>query len=155
MMLNVHRNRKACQVRDGEKAGAGWGRGGGGDMEVGEEGEGEIYTYRYTVTTRMTPALTEMGSDESHFSVSVGSDGQSQDSDHKPQPFYTGHFDRNRFTCSCKRVGGGLRKGGGALMIYNLALLLVVFKVTPKQAWPSGKRLVNERGYFQSGSGTM
>ena len=29
----------------------------------------------------------KMGSDESHFSVSVGSDGQSQDSVHKPQPF--------------------------------------------------------------------
>ena len=28
-----------------------------------------------------------MGSDESHFNVSVGSDGQSQDSVHKPQPF--------------------------------------------------------------------
>ena len=27
-----------------------------------------------------------MGSDESHFNVSVGSDGQSQDSVHKPQP---------------------------------------------------------------------
>ena len=29
----------------------------------------------------------KMGSDESHFNVSVGSDGQSQDSVHKPQPF--------------------------------------------------------------------
>ena len=28
-----------------------------------------------------------MGSDESHFNVSVGSDGQSQDRVHKPQPF--------------------------------------------------------------------
>ena len=28
-----------------------------------------------------------MGSDESHFNVSVGSDGQPQDSVHKPQPF--------------------------------------------------------------------
>ena len=56
-----------------------------------------------------------MGSDDSHFNVSVGSDEQSQDSVHKPQPFYTGHFDRNPFTRSCKRVGGGLRKGG-ALM---------------------------------------
>ena len=34
-------------------------------MEVGK------YTYRYTVTTRMTSALTEMGSDESHFNVSL------------------------------------------------------------------------------------
>ena len=46
MVLNVHRNRKAC-----------WGRGevGEGGMEVGEEGN--YYTYRYTVTTRMIPAL--------------------------------------------------------------------------------------------------
>ena len=42
-------------------------------MEVG--GEGDYYTYRYTVTTRMT--CIKMGSDESHFKVSVGSDGQS------------------------------------------------------------------------------
>ena len=34
-----------------------------------------IYTYRYTVTTRMTSAFM-VGSDESHFNVSVGSDGQ-------------------------------------------------------------------------------
>jgi len=45
------------------------GRGYGG----GERGR--LYTYRYTVTTRMIPAA--MGSDESHFNVSVGSDGQS------------------------------------------------------------------------------
>ena len=30
----------------------------------------------------------KMGSDESYFNVSVGSDGQSQDSVHKPQPFW-------------------------------------------------------------------
>ena len=47
---------------------------GKGDMEVGEEGE-YIYTYRYIVTTRKT--CIKMGSDESHFNVSVGSDGQS------------------------------------------------------------------------------
>ena len=41
-------------------------------MEVGEEGD-------------YIPI--KMGSDESHFNVSVGSDGQSQDSVHKPQPF--------------------------------------------------------------------
>ena len=38
-------------------------------MEVG--GRGRLYIYRYTVTTRM------LGSDESRFNVSVGSDGQS------------------------------------------------------------------------------
>ena len=37
-------------------------------MEVGEEGD--YYTYRYTVTTRMTPEI-KMGSDESHFNVSL------------------------------------------------------------------------------------
>ena len=37
-------------------------------MEVG--GRGRVYTYRYTVTTRMTPAL-KVGSDESHFNVSL------------------------------------------------------------------------------------
>ena len=34
-------------------------------------GEERVCTYRYTVTTRMTSALTEMGSDESHFNVSL------------------------------------------------------------------------------------
>ena len=37
-------------------------------MEVGEEGE-YIYTYRYTVIVRMT--RIKMGSDESHFNVSL------------------------------------------------------------------------------------
>ena len=53
-------------------------------MEVGEEGE-YIYTYRYTVTTRIT--CIKMGSDESHFNVSVGSDGQNQKTVYKPQHF--------------------------------------------------------------------
>ena len=64
MVLNVHRNHKAY-----------WGRGDGGkgNMEVGGGGgKGRLYTYRYTVATRMT-----FCSDESHFNVSVGSDGQS------------------------------------------------------------------------------
>ena len=47
-------------------------------MEVGGEGDYiYIYTYRYTVTTRMTQSCIKMGIDESHFNVSVGSDGQS------------------------------------------------------------------------------
>ena len=37
-------------------------------MEVGKEGD-YISTYRYTVTTRMT--CIKMGSDESHFNVSL------------------------------------------------------------------------------------
>ena len=36
-------------------------------MEGGEEGD--YYTYRYTVTTRMT--CITMGSDDSHFNVSL------------------------------------------------------------------------------------
>ena len=39
----------------------GWGYGGGE--------RGRVYTYRYTVTTRMT--CIKMGSDESHFNVSL------------------------------------------------------------------------------------
>ena len=41
----------------------------------GGGGRGRVYTYRYTVTTRMT--CIKMGSDESHFNVLVGNDGQS------------------------------------------------------------------------------
>ena len=52
-------------IRDGKKGGEGVWRG----------GRGKLYTCRYNVTTRMIPTL-EMGSDESHFNVSVGSDGQ-------------------------------------------------------------------------------
>ena len=52
-------------------------------MEVGEEGE-YIYTYRYTVTTRMT--CIKMGSDESHFNVSlIVRDTVSQAIVHRPQ----------------------------------------------------------------------
>ena len=54
-------------IRDGEK--------GGGRREYGGGGRGRLYNYRYTVTTRMT--CIKMGSDESRFNVSVGSDGQS------------------------------------------------------------------------------
>ena len=66
MVLNVHRNHKAYFGR---------GEGGEGGMEVWGGGGGRLYTYRYTVTTRMT--CIKMGSDESHFNVLVGSDGQS------------------------------------------------------------------------------
>ena len=40
---------------------------GQGGMEVG--GRGRLYTYRYTVTTRMT--CIKVGSNESHFNVSI------------------------------------------------------------------------------------
>ena len=46
-------------IRDGEKGERGYGGG----------GRGRLYTYRYTVTTRMT--CIKMGSDESHFNVSL------------------------------------------------------------------------------------
>ena len=44
-------------------------------MEV--RGEGDYMAYRYTVTTDQNDFCIKMGSDESHFNVSVGSDGQS------------------------------------------------------------------------------
>ena len=44
-------------------------------MEVG--GRGVLYTYRYTVTTTENDSCIKMGSDESHFNVSVESDEQS------------------------------------------------------------------------------
>ena len=61
MVFNVHRNRTAYE-----------GRGEGRERGYGGGGRGRLYTYRYTVTTRI-----KMGSDESHFNVSVGSEGQS------------------------------------------------------------------------------
>ena len=48
-----------------------------GGMGYGGWGRGRLYTYRYTVTTRMIPALRWAWSDESHFNVSAGSDGES------------------------------------------------------------------------------
>ena len=45
-------------------------------MEVGGEGL-RLYTYRYTMTTDQNDSCIKMGSDESHFNVSVGSGGQS------------------------------------------------------------------------------
>ena len=52
-------------------------------MEVVEEGD---YIPIATLS-HQNDSCIKMGSDESHFNVSVGSDGQSQDSVHKPQPF--------------------------------------------------------------------
>ena len=57
VVFNVHRNHKAY-----------WGRGEGG-RGYGGVGRGRVYTYCYTVTTRMT--CIKMGSDESHFNVSL------------------------------------------------------------------------------------
>ena len=63
-------------IRDGEKGGRGYG--GGGKREI-------IYLSLYC--HHENDSCIKMGSDDSHFNVSVGSDGQSQDSVHKPQPF--------------------------------------------------------------------
>ena len=40
-----------------------------GGRGYGSRGRGRVYTYRYTVTTRMT--RIKMGSEESHFNVSL------------------------------------------------------------------------------------
>ena len=40
-----------------------------GGRGYGSVGRGRVYAYRYTVTTRMT--CIKMGSDESHFNVSL------------------------------------------------------------------------------------
>ena len=53
MVLNVHRNHK------GRMGGRGYGDG----------GRGRVYTYRYTVIPRMT--WIKIGSDESHFNISL------------------------------------------------------------------------------------
>ena len=52
-------------------------------MEVGEK---EII-YLSLHCHHQNDCCIKMGSDESHFNVSVGNDVQSQDSVHKPQPF--------------------------------------------------------------------
>ena len=63
-------------IRDGEK--------GGGGMEVGVEES--IYLSLHC--HHQNDLCIKMGTDESHFNVSGGSDGQkSHDSVHKPQPF--------------------------------------------------------------------
>ena len=63
MVLNVHRNHTA--YRDGEM-------GGGGGMEVGG---GREIIYPSLHCHHQNDFCIKMGSDESHFYVSVGSDG--------------------------------------------------------------------------------
>ena len=65
MVLNVHRNHKL--VRDGEKGGRGYGGG----------GRGREITYLSLHCHHQNDSYIKMGSDESHFNVSVESDGQS------------------------------------------------------------------------------
>ena len=66
MVLDVHRNHKTYSV---------WGEGGGGDV-VWRWGEREII-YLSLHCHHQNDFCIKMGSDESHFNVSVGSDGQS------------------------------------------------------------------------------
>ena len=63
MVLNVHRNRL---IRDGEKGGRGFGGGGGREI-----------IYLSLDCHHHNDFCIKTGSDESHFNVSVGSDGQS------------------------------------------------------------------------------
>ena len=66
-------------IRDGEKGG------GGGGMEVCVWGGGwRLYTYPLHCH-HQNDSCVKMGSNESHFNVSVGSDGQSHKRVHKPQ----------------------------------------------------------------------
>ena len=65
MVLNIHRNHKAYNIRDGEKV---WG--GGGGMEVGEEGD-YIYIYLSLHCHHQNDSCIKMGSDESHSNVSL------------------------------------------------------------------------------------
>ena len=66
-------------IRDGEKGGRGYGGG----------GRGREIIYLSLHCHHEIDSCIKMGSDESHFNVSIGNDGQikSQDSVHKPQPF--------------------------------------------------------------------
>ena len=76
MVLNVQRNRTAYQGR-GRRVGRGYG--GGGERKIIC-----LLLHRH----HQNDFCIKMGSDESHFNVSVGSDGtKSQDNVHKPQPF--------------------------------------------------------------------
>ena len=75
MVLNVHRNHEAYKGR-GEMGEGVW-----------RLGKREII-YLSLHCHHQNDSCIKMGSDESHFNVSVGSDEQShKDSVHKPQPF--------------------------------------------------------------------
>ena len=86
-----------------------------------------------------------MGSDESHFNVSVGSDGQSQDSVHKPQPFWRerrAEAVSNRGPSAYQPNALPLGQTGSQndvvqlWAIYNIHLYQV-----NEPVWPSGKAL--------------
>ena len=81
MVLNVHRNHKAYLIiiiRDREK----WGKGGG----VWRWGKREII-YLSLHCHHQSDSCIKMGSDDSHFNISVRSDRQSHKTVHKPQSF--------------------------------------------------------------------
>ena len=74
MLLNVHRTIRL--IRDGQKGEGVW-----------RWGEREII-YLSLHCHHQNDSCIKMGSDESHFNVSVGSDGQSHKTmSTKPQPF--------------------------------------------------------------------
>ena len=77
MLINVDRNHKAY---------LGWGEKERRGLEVGEEGD-YIPVATLSPSDYQNDSYIKMRSDESHFNVSLGSDGQSQDSVHNPQPF--------------------------------------------------------------------
>ena len=61
-------------IRDGE---IGWGGGGGRGWKRYAGGDRERYIYLSLHCHHQNDTCIKMGSDESHFNVSVGSDGQS------------------------------------------------------------------------------
>ena len=108
-------------IRDGEKVGE-------GGMEVGGEGD-YIPIATDTVTTRMT--CIKMGSDESHFNVSVGSDGQS----HKA--VYTNH---------------NLSEEKGEPKRYRTEVLPLTSLTPYRWAKPAGDRWCDVLGFVPAGS---
>ena len=71
MVLNVHRKLTLRLIRDGEKGGkAGVWRWPGGEGD-------HIMIYLSLYCHHQNDLCIKMGSDESHFNISVGSDGQS------------------------------------------------------------------------------
>ena len=101
--------RLISQLRDGEKRGA------GGSMEVGEEGD--IYKYlsihRLSPLARMTDSCIKMGSNKSHFSVSLNCEEHSHktvstdrtfDSKKKKKKKKKGQESRSRFEPRTRRL---------------------------------------------------
>ena len=67
-------------------------------MEVGQEGDYNIYIYLSLHCHHQNDSCIKMGSDESHFNVSVGSDGQS----HKTVSTNHNHFEEKGEPKRCR-----------------------------------------------------